>query len=76
MQNKSAIWVFTILLVLACLYQLSFSWVTRSFEGNIHSEAQRVCDTIGDAVEFPNDSYQYVLKNGKSLIIVGRCEML
>ena len=41
MQNKSAIWVFTILLVLACLYQLSFSWVTKSFEGDVHQEARK-----------------------------------
>ena len=46
MQNKSAIWVFTILLVLACLYQLSFSWVTKSFEGDVQQEAQKMCDSI------------------------------
>ena len=32
MQNKSAVWLFTILLALACLYQISFSWFTSGFE--------------------------------------------
>ena len=41
MRNRSAIWVFTILLFLACLYQLSFSWVTKSFETDIHDLAEQ-----------------------------------
>ncbi len=32
MQNKTAIWVFTVLLTLACLYQLSFSYFTAQME--------------------------------------------
>ncbi len=34
MQNRTIIWVFTILLSLACLYQLSFTWVTSNVESN------------------------------------------
>ncbi|MFT5228664.1 MAG: SecD/SecF fusion protein, partial [Urechidicola sp.] len=34
MQNRTAIWVFTILLALASLYQLSFSFFTSSFESD------------------------------------------
>lgn len=42
MRNRSAIWVFTILLTLACLYQLSLSWVTGGLEADAvsHSEAK------------------------------------
>ena len=42
MQNRSAIWVFTVLLTLACLYQISFSFVTNSFEKKAvkHGKAQ------------------------------------
>lgn len=46
MQNKSAIWVFTILLILACLYQLSFSVVTSQVEGKAKSVAQEKLDSL------------------------------
>ena len=42
MQNKGLIWTFIVLLTLACLYQLSFTWVASSVEN--------------DAVEFANGS--------------------
>ena len=32
MENRSAIWIFTVLLVLACLYQLSFNFFSSRFE--------------------------------------------
>ncbi len=38
MQNKGAIWLFTILLVVACLYEMSFSF----FTGGIEQEAKVV----------------------------------
>lgn len=56
MQNKSALWVFTILLTLACIYQLSFSFVTTGFEKKADSFAQTRLDsahaTLGDGEEF------------------------
>ena len=48
MRNRSAIWIFTILLFLACLYQLSFSWVTKSFESNISDLAEKKYDSISN----------------------------
>jgi len=32
MENKSAIWIFTVMLVLACVYQLSFNFFSSQFE--------------------------------------------
>ena len=53
MRNKSAIWIFTILLSLACLYQLSFSWVTRAFESDVHELAEQKYDSLErESVEF------------------------
>lgn len=46
MQNKSAIWLFTILLSLACLYQLSFSWVTSGMEKEAAQEASYQLDSV------------------------------
>ncbi|HKL02679.1 MAG TPA: protein translocase subunit SecDF, partial [Cryomorphaceae bacterium] len=46
MQNKGAIWLFTILLALACLFQISFSFVTSSFENKAEEEAEYKVDSI------------------------------
>ena len=62
MRNRSAIWIFTILLFLACLYQLSFSWVTKSFESNISDLAEKKYDSIS------NEAVNFVI-NGDTLII-------
>lgn len=73
MQNKSFIWGFAILLVLASLYQLSFTWVA----GNVESEAAVVAaqkaDSLSQNVElsiYQKDSAQqsyeteYLLNQG------------
>jgi SecD/SecF fusion protein len=64
MQNRSAIWVFTILLSLACLYQLSFSWVTRSFESDVNQLAEQKYDSLS------RESVEFVINND-TLIIGG-----
>ncbi|MCH2215825.1 MAG: protein translocase subunit SecDF [Flavobacteriales bacterium] len=46
MQNKGAIWLFTILLTLACLYQISFSFVTSSFEKEAEEYAVIKVDSV------------------------------
>ncbi|MFT6844572.1 MAG: SecD/SecF fusion protein [Flavobacteriales bacterium] len=46
MQNKSAIWLFTVLLSLSCLYQLSFSWVTSGVEEEALQEATFQLDSV------------------------------
>ena len=64
MRNRSAIWVFTILLFLACLYQLSFSWVTKSFETDIHNLAEKKYDSLS------NEAVEFII-NGDTLVIGG-----
>ena len=39
MENRSAIWIFTVMLVLACLYQLSFNFFSSRFEDQAASFA-------------------------------------
>ena len=51
MQNRSAIWVFTILLGLACLYQISFTY----FTSNVESEADA---SAANSLKLYNDSIQ------------------
>ncbi len=46
MQNKGALWTFTILLVVACLFQISFTWVVSSVEKDARNVAQSRVDSI------------------------------
>ena len=39
MQNKGLIWTFIVLLSLACLYQLSFTWVAQGVEEDAWEQA-------------------------------------
>jgi SecD/SecF fusion protein len=61
MQNKSALWIFTILLALACLYSLSFSSFTSGFEKEAQAEASWKTDSVmqaqgADSVRLDRDS--------------------
>lgn len=60
MQNKSAIWGFTILLSLACLYQLSFTVLTGMHEGKAEDYASKKVDSLvtadGSLNQFKADS--------------------
>ncbi len=46
MQNRSAVWIFTILLALACLWQLSFSYFTGRVESKARVEAGIQVDSM------------------------------
>jgi len=63
MQNRNIIWVFTILLTLACLYQLSFTWVTSSVEKGAQEFAK-------------SEASQYVGSDSSVRATVGNAEYL
>lgn len=46
MQNRGALWVFTILLAIACIWQISFSF----FSGRFESKATKVAEAQADSV--------------------------
>src|SRR5688500_7737453 len=57
MQNKGAIKIFAILLALACIFYLSFTWVTRSVEDDAKEYAVNLASSpkmIAKAKEFAN----------------------
>lgn len=59
MQNKSAIWLFTILLVLASIYTISFSWVVSGVEDEAKTIAQGKLDSLNQTqtlTQFQKDS--------------------
>ena len=51
MENRSAIWIFTGLLVAACLYQLSFNLVTKNFEDSAAEYCMSPEDSLTTAAE-------------------------
>ena len=65
MQNRGAIWTFTILLTVACLYQLSFSWVTKGLENKAEKHAEGQWDSVvGSGEEFVVLGRDTLLVNG------------
>ena len=66
MQNRSALWIFTILLALACLYQLSFSFFTGRLEKVAEREAEYKADSVLNATgsaDLDRDSLKIVFEN-------------
>lgn len=66
MQNRGALWIFTILLALACAYQLSFSIFTSSMEKRAAAEASLQADSVLAAQpgsRLDEDSLRLVFEN-------------
>ena len=72
MQNKGLIWTFIVLLSLACLYQLSYTWVAQGVESDAKDYANgssqledRYLDSIGNEPVYPvfDFTYNEVRKN-------------
>lgn len=67
MQNKRTIWTFAILLTLACLYQLSFTFVATGVESDALEEANRRIDSTervdGALDQFAHDSLKHVYES-------------
>jgi len=57
MQLKGLVRFFAILLILICLYQLSFTWIVRSHEGDLEKQAQKWVSSKYEspASKYPND---------------------
>ena len=49
MQNRSALWIFTVLLAIACLWQLSFSVFTSRFENKADKAVAYLTDSVMSA---------------------------
>lgn len=50
MQNRGALWIFTVLLALACVYQLSFSVFTSGLERKASAEAKVLAQAASDSL--------------------------
>lgn len=56
MRNKGFFWFLTIILALACLYQLSFTWVTSGVEKKAEKVAQQKVDSVVNSFGPESDS--------------------
>lgn len=65
MQNRGAIWTFTILLTVACLYQLSFSWVTKGLENEAKEQADKKWNDV------INSGEEYLVLRRDTLNVIG-----
>ncbi|UTW60590.1 protein translocase subunit SecDF [bacterium SCSIO 12741] len=55
MQNKTALWIFTVLLALACVRELSFTWVTNSVEKDAAEVAMSKLDSaLAETPDMPS----------------------
>ncbi|MEZ4791210.1 MAG: protein translocase subunit SecDF [Flavobacteriales bacterium] len=67
MQNRGALWIFTILLALACLWQLSFSFFTSRMEKRARVEAGYSVDSLIQAepamADLDRDSLEIIYEN-------------
>ncbi|MBK8339130.1 MAG: protein translocase subunit SecDF [Flavobacteriales bacterium] len=66
MQNRGALWIFTILLALACLWQLSFSLFTSRVESKARQDAGFSADSVlalGGSTGLDRDSLLLVQEN-------------
>lgn len=74
MQNRGALWIFTILLALACVYQLSFSFFTGRVERQVRAEAELRTDSLLQASDDPSLDREAVLIGIENSILRSRGE--
>ena len=70
MRNKGFIWTLTILLVVACIYQLSFSWATSGIEKAAKDYGKEQFDLLinsgADQAVIDNETVQLYSENNVS----------
>lgn len=74
MQNRGALWIFTILLALACVYQLSFSVFTGRLEREARAEAELRADSVLQANDDPSLDREALVLGFENEILRSRSE--
>lgn len=74
MQNRGALWIFTILLALACVYQLSFSVFTGRLERQARAEAELRADSVLQASDDPSLDREALVLGFENEILRSRSE--
>ncbi|MBS1513170.1 MAG: protein translocase subunit SecDF [Bacteroidetes bacterium] len=69
MKLKGLVWFFTISLILISLWELSYTWVVRSYENGVKSQAERIVKRDAPNLAAISDAYKAAVKNVKDSIL-------
>lgn len=62
MKLKGLVWFFAIALILISLWELSYTWVVRSYEGKVKLQAERLVKSQNPAVNTKSDEFALLVK--------------
>lgn len=63
MKLKGLVWFFAIALILISLWELSYTWVVRSYEGKVKSQAERIVKSQNPGINTKTEDYDLLVKN-------------
>jgi len=63
MKLKGLVWFFAIALILISLWELSYTWVVRSYEGKVKGQAERIVKSQNPGINTKTEEYDLLVKN-------------
>ncbi len=63
MKLKGLVWFFAIALILISLWELSYTWVVRSYEGKVKVQAEKFVKNQSPSVNTQSDEYALLVKS-------------
>ncbi len=62
MKLKGLVWFFAIALILISIWELSYTWVVRSYEGKVKAQAERIVKSQNPGVNTRSEEYELQVK--------------
>ncbi len=63
MKLKGLVWFFAIALIIISLWQLSYTWVIRSYEGKVRTQAERIVKSQNPGMPAKGEDYELLVKS-------------
>jgi SecD/SecF fusion protein len=63
MKLKGLVWFFSIALIVISLWELSYTWVVRSYEGKVKAQAERIVKGQNPGVNVKTEEYSLLVKS-------------
>jgi len=63
MKLKGLVWFFAIALIIISLWELSYTWVVRSYEGKVKTQAERIVKSQYPSVNTKSEDFSLLVKN-------------
>lgn len=70
MKLKGLVWFFTIALILISLWELSYTWVVRSYEGDVKAQATRIVKKANPSLDAKGDAFKAAEKIAYDSILI------